>query len=204
MFDRDAPKRQQVYIIALETLREEVDVNVHFGRFRADTKRGTLINLPVVNRRTAARKRVKLPQGDHLILGQQKLVLLVRRKLEDHTGGSAGRASRSNPKGVIVEIQTMVEKGSDVNLAAHLLNDAWKDLFDVAVVISNDSDPATPINMVKTERRKIIFLVCPSTHKVARDLFRAANGARRIREEHLEKAQSCDPLSDTISNPPRW
>ena len=33
-------------------------------------------------------------------------------------------------------------KGSDVNLAVHLLNDGWLDAYDCAVVISNDSDLA--------------------------------------------------------------
>lgn len=32
------------------------------------------------------------------------------------------------------------EKGSDVNLATHLLHDAFKGLFDTAVLITNDSD----------------------------------------------------------------
>ena len=32
------------------------------------------------------------------------------------------------------------EKGSDVNLAVHLLNDSWLDVYDCAVVVSNDSD----------------------------------------------------------------
>ena len=41
-----------------------------------------------------------------------------------------------------------------INLAAHLLNDAWKELFEVAVVISNDTDLVTPIRMVTTERKK--------------------------------------------------
>ena len=34
------------------------------------------------------------------------------------------------------------EKGSDVNLAVHLLNDGWLDAYDCAVVVSNDSDIA--------------------------------------------------------------
>ena len=42
----------------------------------------------------------------------------------------------------------MEEKGSDVNLSAHLLNDVWKGLFDAAAVISNDTDLVTPIRMV--------------------------------------------------------
>jgi len=37
------------------------------------------------------------------------------------------------------------EKGSDVNLATHLLHDAHMGRFDVAVVVSNDSDLLEPI-----------------------------------------------------------
>ena len=41
------------------------------------------------------------------------------------------------------------EKGSDVNLSLHLLNDAWLDLYDCAVVVSNDSDLAESLRLVK-------------------------------------------------------
>ena len=34
------------------------------------------------------------------------------------------------------------EKGSDVNLAVHLLNDGWMNACDCAVVFTNDSDIA--------------------------------------------------------------
>ena len=40
------------------------------------------------------------------------------------------------------EILDTEEKGSDVNLAVHLVNDAWHGRFDCAVVVSNDSDLA--------------------------------------------------------------
>jgi len=40
------------------------------------------------------------------------------------------------------------EKGSDVNLACHLLRDAYLKQFEVAAVISNDSDLAEPIRIV--------------------------------------------------------
>jgi hypothetical protein len=36
-------------------------------------------------------------------------------------------------------------RADDVNLAVHILNDAWKDLYDAAVVISNDTDLTAPI-----------------------------------------------------------
>ena len=37
------------------------------------------------------------------------------------------------------------EKGSDVNLAVHLLNDSWLNVYDCAVVVSNDSDIARSV-----------------------------------------------------------
>ena len=97
----------------------------------------------------------------------------------------------------------MVEKGSDVNLAAHLLNDAWNEVFEVAAVISNDTDLVTPIEMVKRQGKEI-FIVCPPTHKVAQRLRKAASKVRRIRKKHLGAAQFRDPLTDTISKPQSW
>jgi len=40
------------------------------------------------------------------------------------------------------------EKGSDVNLAAHLVNDAHLDGFESAIVVTNDSDLVEPIRIV--------------------------------------------------------
>ena len=42
----------------------------------------------------------------------------------------------------MTEIVKTVEKGSDVNLAVHLLNDGWLDANDCAGVVTNDSDIA--------------------------------------------------------------
>ena len=41
------------------------------------------------------------------------------------------------------------EKGSDVNLATHLIVDVWSDSIDAAVVISNDSDLRLPIALAR-------------------------------------------------------
>ncbi len=53
------------------------------------------------------------------------------------------------------------EKGSDVNLAVHLLNDAWQDKYDYGVVVSNDSDLAESIRLVKKQHGKRIILLVP-------------------------------------------
>jgi hypothetical protein len=41
------------------------------------------------------------------------------------------------------------EKGSDVNLASYLLIDGFRARYDIAVVISNDSDLKTPVEFVR-------------------------------------------------------
>ena len=58
-------------------------------------------------------------------------------------------AENANPPPKKIPIYKTEEKGSDVNLALHLLNDAWLNAFDCAVIVSNDSDLAPALKMVK-------------------------------------------------------
>lgn len=57
-----------------------------------------------------------------------------------------------------VRVLKTEEKGSDVNLAAHLLDDAHRARFDVAVVVTNDSDLLLPIQMVRAMGLKVGIL----------------------------------------------
>jgi hypothetical protein len=99
----------------------------------------------------------------------------------------------------------MEEKGSDVNLAAHLLNDAWKGAFDVAAVISNDTDLVTPIQMVSVERQKPVFVICPGRWQMPPQLERVASFTRHIRKSMLQAAQFPDPIpGTTIKKPTSW
>jgi uncharacterized LabA/DUF88 family protein len=56
---------------------------------------------------------------------------------------------RRGPK--TVRVLKTEEKGSDVNLASHLLLDAFRADCDVAVVVSNDADLKTPIELAISE-----------------------------------------------------
>lgn len=49
----------------------------------------------------------------------------------------------------LVSYATREEKGSDVNIASHLLTDTLRGEIDAAVVISNDSDLRYPIDQVR-------------------------------------------------------
>ncbi len=53
------------------------------------------------------------------------------------------------------------EKGSDVNLATYLLVDAYEHDFEVAVVITNDSDLAEPINIVRRRLNHNVTVLSP-------------------------------------------
>jgi len=56
---------------------------------------------------------------------------------------------RVGPK--TVRVLKTEEKGSDVNLASHLLLDAFRKDCEVAIVVSNDADLKTPIDLAISE-----------------------------------------------------
>jgi uncharacterized LabA/DUF88 family protein len=53
------------------------------------------------------------------------------------------------------------EKGSDVNLATYLLIDAFDNDYEGAVIVSNDSDLAEPIRLVRTKFQKRVIGLFP-------------------------------------------
>jgi len=61
----------------------------------------------------------------------------------------------------MVQVAKVEEKGSDVNLASHLVRDALLDRFDVALVLSNDTDLVEPVRIVTQEVGKRVGLVAP-------------------------------------------
>ena len=67
----------------------------------------------------------------------------------------------ANPPPGMVEIWKNEEQGSDVNRALHLLNDAWLNVYDCAVVVSNDSDLSEALRIVKAQSDKLIGIVTP-------------------------------------------
>ena len=133
--NQGAPARQPAYITALRTLPE---VEVHFGSFLSKLVWRPLINLPVADRQINAPQPVTLPAGNHTVAGQRMQTLPVGRY------AAHGAQREQVPNAVVAKFCTMEEKGSDVNLAAQLLNDAWNEHFEAAAVISNDTDLVTP------------------------------------------------------------
>jgi uncharacterized LabA/DUF88 family protein len=65
----------------------------------------------------------------------------------------------------IVVVLKTEEKGSDVNLATHLLVDAYAQLADHFVVISNDADLAEPIRVVRHDLNLNVGIINPHAPK---------------------------------------
>lgn len=107
-----------------------------------------------------------------------------------------------------VQVHKAEEKGSDVNLATHLLIDSIECDFDDAVVISNDSDLALPIKMVVTKYGKTVILVNPGRSKTSKELIDAATSYRpSINKKVLRACQFPMSLVDskgTFTKPPSW
>jgi hypothetical protein len=98
------------------------------------------------------------------------------------------------------------EKGSDVNLAAHLLMDAFKDKFELAVIVSNDSDLLLPIRLVTEEFGKPVGLLNPQRHASA-TLSPYVIFIKHIRAGVLAKSQFRAVLTDgngSFSKPSSW
>lgn len=98
------------------------------------------------------------------------------------------------------------EKGSDVNLASHLVFDACQNRFEAAAVVSNDSDLAEPVRLVSTELRKPVGILNPHQHPSV-ELKKLASFYRDIREGALKDSQFPDTLTDdvgTIARPTGW
>lgn len=66
-----------------------------------------------------------------------------------------------SPPPSFIEVFKTEEKGSDVNLAAHLIIDGFRNRYDCAIVVSGDSDLVTPIRMVRNELKKPVGVLNP-------------------------------------------
>jgi uncharacterized LabA/DUF88 family protein len=88
-----------------------------------------------------------------------------------------------------------------------VLNDAWLNRYDCAVIVSNDSDLAEALAMVKNQRNKTIGLVTPGApkRKSSRELTKHADFVRTIRDAALRTSQLPDKIPGTgFHKPAAW
>ncbi|MBP3194012.1 NYN domain-containing protein [Natronogracilivirga saccharolytica] len=98
------------------------------------------------------------------------------------------------------------EKGSDVNLAVHLLNDGYKDLYSCAVLLSNDGDLREALKLTKNELGKTIGWILPKwTNIRSNELRHYTDFYRSFGLQKLIDAQLPSTIPGTnIRKPDRW
>lgn len=109
-----------------------------------------------------------------------------------------------------MEVWETEEKGSDVNLAAYLLKDAFDGDYEQALVVSNDSDLVLPIKMVRDELHLPVGVVNPNTDPRApmpANLRQAATFTRQLHKGALRASLFPESLKDAkgvIRKPAGW
>lgn len=109
-----------------------------------------------------------------------------------------------NPR--YVEVLITEEKGSDVNIAAHTVHDGHVGKYDLAVLVSNDSDLAEPLRIVRHELGFPIGLLNPYK-KPSRELLKHATFYKAIREGVLAVSQFPAVMQDAkgpFHKPTTW
>lgn len=103
-----------------------------------------------------------------------------------------------------VDVVLTEEKGTDVNLAVHLLNDAWLNSYDCGVIVSNDSDLAEAMRLAQAQGKIIGWLVTGKQHP-SQVLSKIAHFRKNIRSSVLKNSQLPDVIPNTaIKKPSTW
>jgi uncharacterized LabA/DUF88 family protein len=100
-----------------------------------------------------------------------------------------------NPK--YVRVIKTEEKGSDVNIATHMINDGYQGRYQVAVILSNDSDLVEPIRIVRQELKLPVGVLNPIPAHPSHELSKVATFMKPIRKGVLSASQFQDSLKDT-------
>jgi len=204
--DPDQPRRQHIYLSALKTVP---GIEIYFGKFLAKNVWRPLVNIPVADRDIIIDKQtIRLPPGNHHVMPtstqnhtEQEIMSVGHYPVGR---GDGNQKPRHNANALRVLVHWMEEKGSDVNLATHLINDAWAGRFEAAAVLSNDSDLIEPIRIIKEELKKPVILLCPvsSAHI---GLQKAASSVRHIKRSDLKSSLFPDTIPGTnIVKPLTW
>lgn len=106
-----------------------------------------------------------------------------------------------------VQVIKTEEKGSDVNIATHMLNDGYKEAYTVAILVSNDSDLVEPIKIVRNELKKAVIVLNPSLTTPSQELARYATFVKPIRQGVLAASQFPAQIQDqngVFHKPANW
>jgi uncharacterized LabA/DUF88 family protein len=99
------------------------------------------------------------------------------------------------------------EKGSDVNIAAHMVSDGYKSAYQVAILLSNDSDLVEPGKIVRNELKLPVGVLNPRPASPSHELRKFATFVKPIRSGVLAASQFPRTLADAngaFYKPSKW
>lgn len=104
--------------------------------------------------------------------------------------------------------RTNSEKMTDVNIATQLVHDYYQDNFDMAMVISGDTDLIPPIKLInENSKTKRVFVAFPP-NRINEDVRKHAKGDLVIGRKKLLDAQFSDIVvnanGQNILKPSQW
>jgi len=95
-----------------------------------------------------------------------------------------------------VKVIKTEEKGSDVNLAVHLLHDGYQGRYELGVVVSNDSDLLSSIQIVQKDLGLAVGILNPQKFP-SNDLKDEAIFIKQIRQGVIKASQFPPTMTDT-------
>ena len=186
------------------------EIDIHLGNFLAKNQWRPVVTLPFANRQIDnGSGPVIFASGDYTVHPDAALpncqweIMPVGSYPPPGSGNAPTMALSTDA--IKVRVHAMEEKGSDVNLACHLVNDAWAGRFNAAMVISNDTDLVEPIRIVTQELKKNVLILSTSKFGASPPLQKVATSVVHIHNSHLKAAQFPSAIpGTTIVKPASW
>jgi len=191
--DPRQPVRQKTYLRALK--KHIPEISVHLGHFSTQD---------VLSPLSWNHKKFKEWKNISGRVRRFNVPIVLPDQVEIVAPLSSDQSKYGDRRFFVPIIKTE-EKGSDFNIAVHLLNDSWLDKFDCAVVVSNDSDLSESLRLVRDQHNKKIGLINPRKTTPARELMKYTSFHKKIRKGVLRDSQLPDPIPGTkIKKPDSW
>ena len=97
---------------------------------------------------------------------------------------------------------------TDVNIATHLLVDAFQNKYDKAILISGDSDLVPPIQMIKKLQLDKKIIVAFPPNRISNQLKKVSDGYFNLGKKYLNSNQFEDCVQSingfNIYKPEEW
>lgn len=167
-----------------------------------------------VNRNSAQRQDVYLRalrtlENFDVVLGRHKKRWVKGRLIKYNS-----KLEKKYVSGKKVEVSKYEEKETDVNIASHIVYDSCKKDIDCIVLLSNDTDLKTPLEIVKYRLKKKVIIITPTkslenpnepilSNESHIELKKLSRVNLKIEEDHLKDSQFPNTVKG-ISKPKHW